>query len=236
MTQRKNLLDDLSTRHSSRAKLRGIEEEFDFGYKSHSGKSSVAHKEFAGQSCYHTHPPLKMPGTDHVIYGGNCSSPIVSDADAYVGLCTSMKRTARAWPWKKGMEFLFAIPDMSVPDKPEEFKKLIAWLRKQLDAGQKVHVGCIGGHGRTGMTLAALVSTYGEMDAITYVRKHYCTKAVESTTQVNFLHEHFGITKVTGAKAGKSFSDSSAKGALKPPSKSGAQVFYPLPKANSIWG
>jgi protein-tyrosine phosphatase len=60
---------------------------------------------------------------------------------------------------------------MSVPDKPDEFKKLVAWTRKQLEAGLKVHCGCMGGHGRTGTFLAALSSDFGEKDAISHVRR-----------------------------------------------------------------
>lgn len=40
----------------------------------------------------------------------------------------------------------------------------------------------------------------GEEDAITYVRKNYCQKAVESKSQVEFLHKHYGIKKVGGSK------------------------------------
>ena len=41
----------------------------------------------------------------------------------------------------------------------------------------------------------------GETDAITYVRTHYCPKAVESTAQIDFLHKHFGIKKQKGSKS-----------------------------------
>jgi hypothetical protein len=159
------------------------------------------HYTGGGERCFHKHPPLKLPGTELLIYGGSCSSPVVKDADAYVGFDESMHFTERHWPWKVGAEVLFQIPDMGVPKKPEEFKKLVKWVRGQLEEGKKVHCGCIGGHGRTGTFLAALVSDFGEKDAVTYVRKNYCAKAVESNTQVAFLAEHFGVTKVDGYKS-----------------------------------
>ena len=80
----------------------------------------------------------------------------------------------------------------------------------------RLHCGCIGGHGRTGTFLAALVTEMsGEKDSISYVRDNYCHRAVESTCQIDFLAEHFGITKVAHAKKGfdvKAVSKGSTKG------------------------
>lgn len=155
--------------------------------------------------CYHGHPalPIKVGDLTYLIHGGSCSTPVVTDAGVYVGLDSGMPRTKRGYPWTEGFEVFFKIQDMGVPDDPEQFKKLIEWLALQLAADQKVHVGCIGGHGRTGMVLAALVRHMtGDPDAITYVRKHYCMKAVESAEQVRFLNKHFGTNLVAGAKEG----------------------------------
>lgn len=198
MTKRKNLITEMTNRKSNRAgslKSLGGWDDTEFGSGFKSGSNSGVKR------CYHTHPAMKLPGTDLVIYGGNCANPTVTDADIYVGLCFTMKPTARAWPWKKGVEFLFEITDMRAPSNAEEFKKLIAYLKKELDAGKKVHVGCIGGHGRTGTLFAALVAAYGEPDAITYVRKNYCDRAVESNEQIKFLGDHFGVTPALGSKS-----------------------------------
>lgn len=152
------------------------------------------------QSCYHTHPPLPLPdGT--VIYGGSCLNPVVKDADIYVGFDSGHRSTKGAYPWEGKYDFLFYIQDMGVPDSSEDFKKLVSWVKEQLEAGKKVHVGCIGGHGRTGTFLSALVSLYGITDAIQYVRKNYCKKAVESSKQVEFLQEHFGVSSAEGTKS-----------------------------------
>jgi hypothetical protein len=82
------------------------------------------------------------------------------------------------------------------------FKRLVEWTAQQVNAGRKVHCGCIGGHGRTGLFLAALKAYMDpeEKDPITLVRTAYCKKAVESTVQVKFLAEHFGAKEVAGAK------------------------------------
>ena len=121
-------------------------------------------------SCYESHPPLKLPGTELVIYGGSCLHPKVKDADVYIGFDVGMRRTDRQYPWVAGDEVKFEITDMSIPKDPAGFDKLIDWTKAQMEAGRKVHCGCIGGHGRTGMFLAALCSKFGEKDAISYVR------------------------------------------------------------------
>lgn len=149
--------------------------------------------------CYHSHPPLPIGA--YKIYGGSCIEPAVTDADIYVGFDLSMARSHMSYPWEQGESFLFYIQDMGVPKDPEQFKRLIDWIAEQLIAQKKVHLGCIGGHGRTGTVLSALVKVMtGETDAVQYVRKHYCEKAVESESQVKFLMQHFGVSKVQGYK------------------------------------
>ncbi len=248
MSKRKNLGDELKKSPGQRRRESQGRNLFDDSWRDDPYYQSGSKKTYGGLTprCYESHPPLPLPGTDFVVYGGNCSTPVVTDADIYVGLCTSMKHTARSWPWKVGTEFLFSITDMQAPNNPDEFKKLIKWLKKQIDAGKKVHIGCIGGHGRTGTVLAALVAEYGELDAINYVRKHYCKKAVESSVQINFLHEHFGITKVTPSKGGGSWSANAQKPSSKRkltgnPAKathvtqSAERAVHPLAGAGSIW-
>jgi len=149
--------------------------------------------------CYETHPPLKIGEWE--VYGGSCHSPIVPDADVYLGLDHSMKHSSKAYPWTEGFSFLYPITDMQAPSNPESFIKLIDFLSEQVRAGKKLHVGCMGGHGRTGLVLSALVkSIAGIDDAISYVRQHYCSKAVETSEQVVFLNKHFGISKAKGTK------------------------------------
>ena len=155
--------------------------------------------------CYTTHKPLRIitptDGKEYLIYGGSCSDPVVKDADIYVGFEYGMKSSTNAYPWSGGASFTFHIQDGSVPSSLEDAKKLISYLAENLIAGKKVHIGCIGGHGRTGTILAALV-TYmtGNKNSIEYVRTHYCQKAVESITQINWLNKHFDIEKAKPSK------------------------------------
>ena len=189
--------------------------------------------------CYESHPPLKLPNTDLVIYGGSCINPSVKDADVYIGFDNGMERSKKSWPWVDGHSLLFPITDMCAPSNVADFKALIAWTLTQLKLGHKVHAGCIGGHGRTGTFFAALAATLGETDAITYVREHYCKKVVESTEQVNFLHDHFGVKKIGGSKSsswggggGMSSTQKSTSGFI----DDGPRSFAPLHTITSIWG
>lgn len=202
--------------------------------------------------CYESHPAL--PIGEYKVYGGSCSSPKVKDADIYIGFDYSMSFSTGHWPWaKKTEEVYFHITDMQAPDDAAAFKQMIAWAAKQIESGKKLHAGCIGGHGRTGTFLAALVTFMtGELDSITYVRKHYCKKAVESQKQIDFLHKHFSIVKVAGSKShntttfpsksssshvtSKPFSSSAAKSSSKAgSSKSGSRLVDPVSSQKNIW-
>jgi len=136
--------------------------------------------------CYENHPALAVGG-GRVIYGGSCLTPFVTDADLYVGFDTGMGPSGAA------QRILFEIIDMTPPQDAESFRALVANVSARLDRGEKVHVGCIGGHGRTGTFLAALVA-YRRVsdDPIAYVRQHYCERAVETSEQAAFLARHFG--------------------------------------------
>ena len=180
----------------------------------------------AAPRCYESHPPLPLVdavGT-YNIYGGSCSDPVVLDADIYIGF-DYMRAKHFQYPWNPAtstvIEIAFPITDMRAPSNPEEFKKMITWVCNQLREGKKIHAGCIGGHGRTGTFLAAVVAEFtGEKDAITYVRANYCKKAVESVEQIKFLGAHYGILPVQGSKADL-FSGSS-KWSSAPPAKASA--------------
>lgn len=149
--------------------------------------------------CYESHPVLELLGGK--IVGGACSSPLVTDSHIHIGLDHSMALTARRFPWSPGTEFLYPITDMQAPNHPESFAKLVDWIIGELKTGKKIHIGCIGGHGRTGTVLAAVVAKgLGIADAITWVRERYCVKAVESKAQVDFLAQHYGVKPVAGHK------------------------------------
>lgn len=158
-----------------------------------------------GAKCSDKHPKLNV-GTDEsplYVTGGSVTQPVsgqFEDHDIVVALESGGRILNLTAPWSGTTAFYFPIVDMSTPAF-EDLEKLITYLSEALQDGKSVMIGCIGGHGRTGLVLAALVATLrGEKDAITYVRKHYCKKAVESSSQINFLVKHYGVTKVEASK------------------------------------
>lgn len=79
-------------------------------------------------------------------------------------------------------------PDFGVPDPTPT----VAALQSVLDrarSGQQVEIGCLGGHGRTGTALACLAILAGEKpgDAVAWVRANYCSEAVETNTQEEWV-------------------------------------------------
>lgn len=173
------------------------------------GKKS---KQSKPVSCWASHPPYLISDDEgcHEIIGGSCTSSY-PDVDVYIALDGGGCKGKRSYPWHEGVDIYFKIKDMGVPEDLDEFKNLLSYTAKAMRAGKSVFVGCIGGHGRTGLFLAALTKFMtGEKDAIKKVRKEYCKKAVESQKQIDWLNKHFKITKAEPTK--KSFSAWSSKG------------------------
>jgi len=206
-TQENRWLNDLMA--ETRGEMAdGVAAEYQVGTTASPWKDSKkfsAKKSGGYKKCAHDHPPLKIKtvsGVNTVVYGGVCGDPVHKGLDIYVALDQFTSHDPQAYPWHGTRQFIyFPITDMSTPKDPVEFKAMIDWLGTQMTEGKSVHVGCLGGHGRTGMVLAALVSTLsGNADAITYVREFYCEKAVETKGQVDWLAKHFGIKPVEGYK------------------------------------
>lgn len=84
-----------------------------------------------------------------------------------------------------------AWPDMNVVPIPTLVQG-IRWINHKLEGGEKVEIGCIGGHGRTGTMAAALLINQGmsAKKAIKKVRKTYCGKAIETKAQETMLKEY----------------------------------------------
>ena len=139
-----------------------------------------------------------------VLLGGNCASPVVKDFDIYVAVGEGRRNPRRAFPWEPQSSVIdidFHINDGGVPSDAKNFIHMIDWLIAKLLEGKKIHIGCIGGHGRTGIVVSAIVCKSMQIeDAITWTRNNYCPKAVETLEQVDFLNKYFEITKVKGSK------------------------------------
>lgn len=159
-----------------------------------------------GGGCWKNHPllPIEVEGQTFFITGGSCTyvqPSQIETYDVFVGLDRGMVLSKMSLPWTDGTQFLYPITDMQAPASAETFHQLIGYLSNSITEGLNVFVGCIGGHGRTGTVLAALVAHMtGRKDAIQYVRDAYCKKAVESQAQVDFLVKHYGVDPVEPAK------------------------------------
>jgi hypothetical protein len=75
---------------------------------------------------------------------------------------------------------------------PSDVSGVVDALQSLLDrarSGQRVEVGCLGGHGRTGTALAVLAVLSGAPpdEAVAWVRTYYCNQAVETEDQFAFV-------------------------------------------------
>jgi hypothetical protein len=89
-----------------------------------------------------------------------------------------------SWP-----HLLVPWPDGGLPTDPEGIVATLRSLHGRAAAGQRLEVGCLGGHGRTGVALAcmAVVAGVPAGDAVAYVRQRYCAGAVETEEQAAFV-------------------------------------------------
>lgn len=80
-------------------------------------------------------------------------------------------------------------PDFGVPADPAPVLVALRSVLGRARAGQRVEVGCLGGHGRTGTALACLAVLAGHpaAGAVAWVRASYCPDAVETAGQEAFV-------------------------------------------------
>lgn len=87
--------------------------------------------------------------------------------------------------WDTGFrgEILYCpITDYSVlPD--DVLERLVADIIKRLEAGKRLGMFCIGGHGRTGYVAACVLKRKGVENPVAYLHTHYCRGAVETHEQ-----------------------------------------------------
>jgi hypothetical protein len=93
-------------------------------------------------------------------------------------------RWAPPWPHQR-----LAWPDFGVPNDPAPVVAALRGLLARAEAGERVELGCLGAHGRTGTALAALAVLQGVPadEAVAWVRDHYCARAVETPEQERFV-------------------------------------------------
>jgi hypothetical protein len=132
------------------------------------------------QKCSHKHEEIKLHDDTSIF----CSSAraaetnVVPDFGLYADYIWSPK-------WRN--EFIHW-PDYGIPTEEDLGLTQIYEAYWRATQGEMVEIGCIGGHGRTGTILAIMhiASAEGEVtadEAIKFVRKKYCSHAIESPIQ-----------------------------------------------------
>ena len=94
-------------------------------------------------------------------------------------------------PWPHA---LLHWPDFGVPTHISGLRAALVDLLARARRGETVELGCLGGHGRTGTALACLAVLTGvpAAEAVAWVRRSYCAKAVETDSQEAFVLEFEG--------------------------------------------
>lgn len=133
-----------------------------------------------GSSTNKETPEYGWPTHSVYAYSGWVRDCVMSNDGSY-----KPKTTTPAWPvlyleWTDHGEF---------PIEP--LIDALKWALERIkDPKNRVEIGCMGGHGRTGTFAAALAIAAGKSshDAITHLRKHYCKQAVEGLKQYGMLN------------------------------------------------
>jgi hypothetical protein len=86
-------------------------------------------------------------------------------------------------------------PDFGVPGDRAQVLRALGLVLQRARAGQRVEIGCLGGHGRTGTALACLAVLCGHPpgEAVKWVRTNYCAQAIETPEQEAFVVGSDGI-------------------------------------------
>ena len=102
--------------------------------------------------------------------------------------------------WESGFrgEILY-YPIMDYGTLPTDvLEEVVGKILNRLTREKKVGVFCMGGHGRTGYLVSIVLGKCGCEDPIQYLRKHYCTQAVESNGQVRHIADVLDKPELVG--------------------------------------
>lgn len=139
------------------------------------------------QSCRHNMTKVVLPDTEGTVVHCSASTDVrgrVNRPDYGVYLANSWTPQAISTfvPWE----------DYGTPYVPwRAVREVVQDFYAKARAGVRVEVGCMGGHGRTGTFLAAVVMladpNMSPEGAVAWVRSNYCHKAVEDRSQDYWL-------------------------------------------------
>jgi hypothetical protein len=122
-------------------------------------------------------------GTQVIAVSYDENDPYRRDRSPDFGLYLD-RRWMPAWPHAH-LEW----PDLGLPAQPAAIVPDLHDLLDRARSGQRVEIGCLGGHGRTGTALGWLAVLTGEpsQSAVSWVRANYCPLAVETQEQEGFV-------------------------------------------------
>ena len=145
--------------------------------------TDASHNHPAFDLCIHRSTVVLPDGTPVVPVSFEPDSPYERDAPADFGVYLD-ERWQPPWPHRH-----VTWPDFGTPYDRAELDASLAALLARARAGQRVEIGCLGGHGRTGTALACLAVMTGVAadDAVAWVRRVCCARAIETPDQEAFV-------------------------------------------------
>ena len=147
----------------------------------------------------HLRTPVKIgPHTVHASsYTGKW--PHLDPPQAALFLDQAWKGVAFPVSMRKDLLCVEHWEDRGVVPVPE-LVSLVDWVIDRLQEGLTVDIGCLGGHGRTGTVLAAMLANVEALTAaaaITAIRGRYCKEAVEAD-QPTLVEEYVTYRREVG--------------------------------------
>lgn len=134
---------------------------------------------------------VSLSGHPTPVHRANEAALAMILGDGFLALSPSSGLARLSMSWTDG-----AAP----PFEPAYVKDLVALVA----TGTNILIHCVGGHGRTGTMLVAMLCTMTDkpwgkrkVDPIKWIRTNYCKKAVETTKQIDWLKDRYDIMKKT---------------------------------------
>jgi hypothetical protein len=151
------------------------------------GEPTCSHPEEHQHSPFEVHrhrTPVTLPsGAELWAVSFDASDPYSRDRAPDFGLYLDEKW---APPWEHAK---VQWPDFGVPSDLDALRERLSAVLARAKAGDRVEIGCLGAHGRTGTALAclAIVDGHAPDSAVAWVRTNYCERAVETSEQEAFV-------------------------------------------------
>lgn len=143
------------------------------------------------KKCRHYEQELTLPdGT--IVYPSSMNNRKSGQPTPDLGVYLDRGWTNQGYP-----AMYLSWPDMSLPlIDSQSLLWVVQMMLEQARAGFTVEFGCIGGHGRTGTLLGVILCYAGlgeSEDPVDWVRKNYCSHAIESEKQEWFVRYHHAL-------------------------------------------